>query len=179
MPINDGVVGNLLISRLSERVNELEEIGPRFKNNNQVANNTTTFTEVTDLSYRMNAYENISFRYIIFYSGDATADCKFTVTAPTGAELRYAPSGSVAISDANALTRTEGVSAEGTAFVFGTTSSSLTNFNVAEIVGIVKNGDNSGNLTLLFAQNTQTVANTNVLRDSHLFVYQAYPTREP
>jgi hypothetical protein len=119
-----------------------------------VTNSTTTFADVTELTFSATANKDYIFEaWLIFQSNTATTGIKFAVNGPASPVAvvmnAHIPIGlTLYASDSMMASR---------AYNTGTASASVDTINanlLAHIVGILRNGSTTGNLTVRFAAET-------------------------
>lgn len=132
----------------------------------QTVNNTTTLVDVTQLAVYLAASESVFFEAVVRHNGDSTADIKIAFVAPTGATIRWDNDQSTYISVGDVIIVSNAEIIEGATRAFGAAAGTRT----ITIRGWVVMSTTSGALQMQFAQNTATVANTNILAGSTLRV---------
>lgn len=126
---------------------------------NTTVNNSTTFVNVSGLSFTVGASETWTFQFHVYMISNVAADAKLTLTLPTTpTAVRYG----VASNDPG-VTTNKAATAGGTAIVFSTQG----NDEFVVLAGILRNGASSGTVQLQFAQNTAHVSNSIVYLDSY------------
>ena len=148
-------------------VNQSEPVVVRMKTSDETVNNSTTLQNDDQLYIPLAASETVSFEAFLRSNGDATADIKIAFTAPAGATVRWAPAGGLYVSTADAAAVSSAELTEGSALAFGVPAGATRHIHVT---GRCVNSTTAGNLQLQWAQNTLTVADTNVLASSWLKV---------
>lgn len=131
-----------------------------------VVNNQTTITAVTGFSMPIAAGEEWDFSIILYLQGDAAADAKVVVDAPSGATGHYVMEGSN--TGAAGPTGTSKIEAYDT---YGTVGQAIGTFggtstSVCKIEGTIVNGATAGNVTIKAAQSVATAVDTKVLAGS-------------
>ena len=139
------------------------------KTTTETRNNTVALADDSELKVSLLKKERVQFRFVILYRGDATADIKFAITAPSGASIHYTPSSSLRISGGDTVT-IQNTLFSATAIAYGTDASNGT--RMAEIVGEVNTTGTAGDLTLQWAQAAAVVADTELLAKSYLIVHK-------
>jgi len=134
----------------------------KYKSANETVNNSATLQNDDDLFFSIGANETWTFRFVLFANSGTTPDLKAAVSAPSGASCMYA-----AI-DAEAAVTTPQVTTCGTATAMLTGNGA---YDVYEVVGTVVNGATAGTVTLQWAQNTATAANTIVAAGSYMHAF--------
>lgn len=171
--LRDGTYGNFFLSKVIEKVSNLEEQTPKFKETDQSLTSSTTFTEITDLSYTLGAYEKIAFTYTLYFVSESTDDIKFTLTCPPNSTIKYAPINGMTA--ARAFSAPNVATANSVSFVYGApgygTGSDVA--GMAVITGVVEATGTSGNLIPYFAQQVSGASETKVLKDSYLLISKA------
>lgn len=127
------------------------------KVDNQTVNNSTTLVNDDELKYPLQATQSYYFEFVLNYQGNSSADIKFAITVPSGADLRWSPANSIKIDTSDAIVIQEVITTSGTSVSFG--SNTTTRRNLV-IQGYVDCGSTAGDLQLQWAQDTATVANT-------------------
>lgn len=171
--LNDGTYGNFFLSKVIEKVADLGDQSPRFKETDQSITSSTAFTEINELSYTLGAYEKIAFTYTLYFVSESNTDIKFTLTSPPSSTIKYAAINST--DAARAFSAPNVATANSVSIVYGAPGygSGSDVAGMAVITGVVEATGTSGNLTPLFAQQTSGTQATKVLRDSYLLISRA------
>lgn len=148
-----------------------------WKDSDQTLVNSTTLTNVSDLSYPVRPFEKINFKYIIWYCANVTANIRFAVTAPASANIYYAPTGSIQYSTTGTFVQVQTANASACTINFAglganyVPASPKANSLLAEIVGSIEVGSTGGFLNLQFSQISSVAsANAAILKNSHLII---------
>jgi hypothetical protein len=134
----------------------------KYKSADETVNNSATLQNDDHLFFSIGANETWTFRFVLFANSGTTPDLKAAVSAPSGASCIYA-----AI-DAEAAVTTPQVTTCGTATALLSGNGA---YDVYEVVGTVVNGATAGTVTLQWAQNTATAANTIVAAGSYMHAF--------
>lgn len=138
------------------------------KENTQTVNNSTTLINDDELLVAVRAKERVQFRFSIWYRGDDTADIKFGLIAPSGANIVFGPAAGVRVNGADDVVVQNSSFSTSVSIPVGTDSAN--NPRLFELVGEVRTTGTAGNLQLQWAQASAVVANTQVLGQSYLSV---------
>lgn len=138
----------------------------KVTNADVVVNNSTTTTDVTQLTFPVSATRVYAVEGLFVYTASTAADAKIVLTGPSGASLR--------LSGARLVSTTAGVSGDlegtanaiSTAFVMG--GAGTGNTIGVPVIGRVSTSDAGGNLQVGFAQNTAEVSNATLVQGSWL-----------
>jgi hypothetical protein len=147
-----------------------------WKNSDQSLTNSTTLTNVSDLSYSVRPFEKINFKYIIWYSANISSNIRFAVTTPAFCNVYYGPTGSIQYSTTGTFIQVQTANASACTINFAglgnyTPAAPRSNSVLAEIIGSVEVGNTAGFLNLQFSQaSAAAFANSAVLRNSHLII---------
>lgn len=133
-----------------------------LKTADETVNNSTTPQADDALIIPVAASKTYAFRMMLFLScTSAAADFKFSFTYPTSCTMKWQGMlESVAVASAPAA----GLDQTGTLTQGGAASG----FHVLHIEGVIINSTNAGSVTLNWAQNTATVADSKVLAGSYI-----------
>jgi hypothetical protein len=135
----------------------------RKTSDQNVVNNSTVLTNVTDLVVAVAANTAYEFEAWIMFGVNTTADAKFAFTCPAGATLEWSYAATYVAVDGTTPNQAGRVTGSGTALAIGVTGS-----NAVLIKGTLVVAGTSGNLQLQAAQNTATVANLVVASGSFI-----------
>lgn len=124
------------------------------KASDQTVNNTATLANDSDLSFPVLANAVYELRMLLLYNSGTTPDIKFAWSIPAGLAMTWVVTGF----DTTGVLIFGNIDAEGSTRALGGTGGNV----AAQVTGVVNVGVNSGTLTLQWAQNTATVANTAV-----------------
>lgn len=164
--------------RQKNRISQIfDREGCFWKNSDQVIINTTTLTDVTDLSYPVRPFEKINFKYVIWYCANVTANVRFAVTTPASCNVYYAPTGSIQYSTTGTFVQVQTANASACTINFAglganyVPASPKANSLLAEIVGSIEVGSTGGFLNLQFSQISSVgAANAAILKNSHVII---------
>jgi hypothetical protein len=134
------------------------------KTSNQTVNNSETLVNDSALSVALNASTNYVVWMQLGVLSNATADFKFTFATPTSPT---STAGFVIAGNDDAHDNYQALTASMGAAIPGTSEVNIS------LWGIIRNGSNSGNLQLQWAQNTATAVDTIVGDNSFLCVFPA------
>lgn len=140
-----------------------------YKVTTETVNNSAALQNDDELFYALIAKERVQFQFNLLFRGNATADIQFAVTVPAGATINYTPANSIRISGGDTLVIQPTIFVSGTSFPVGTDPA---NTRLISIIGEVRTTGTAGNLQLQWSQDVATVADTEVLAQSHLIVYR-------
>lgn len=134
----------------------------------QTVTNSATLVDVPELKLPVGKYERILFRYNIFYTTTADGDLKYRVDVPASPTLFRLV--------------TEEQAPAAVAFVSGLLTSEADDTVVAasgtegfiRLTGLISNGATAGEVKFQFAQNTQTSAQSAIIRAGSFLEYRAF-----
>jgi hypothetical protein len=140
-------------------------------------NNTTTFSVssvLSDLTFALVANAFYTLESFIAYDTTTTADFKFRIVLPSGANLRAASLAATTSSTTttNPISQVV-VDATTMDFVMGGGSASTGTLMAGTPCGFIRMGGTGGNLTVTFTQSTATAVNTILKRDSWIALTRA------
>jgi hypothetical protein len=130
-------------------------------------NNSTSLVDVNSLRYYLGENRDIEFEATLYFTGTATADARFSLGGPAGADVVLFGSGSntkLGGSDTVDIADTE--TAFGDVFAAGASA----NTRAVKLSGIIKNGSTAGAVTVRAAQLSAEVSNLTILEGSNLKV---------
>lgn len=139
------------------------------KTTNQTVNNTTTLVDDNQLQIDLLPSNTVFFEAVVRYSGDATADIKIAFNGPSGTTIRWDNYGSIYANSVDAVVVSNSEVTESGSRVFGCAAGART----LSIRGYAQTSTTAGPLKMLFAQNSAVAADTTVLFNSVLKVYNA------
>lgn len=132
------------------------------KSADEIVNNSPTLQDDNHLLFAVGAGQTWVGRFVVFHTGDATADIKFAVTFPASTTVLVA--GKVLNAGSTAVHATGHITAS--AGSLGASGNQAAGLVTEVIFSFVTT--NAGNVTLQWAQNVQTVADTTVKAGSYL-----------
>jgi hypothetical protein len=132
------------------------------KSADEIVNNSTTFQNDNHLLFAVAAGETWVGRFVIFHTGDATADIKFAVTFPASTTIMY---GARVMNASSNAVHTPGLitTSGGSLGASGNSAAGAVTEVMVACVATV-----AGTVTLQWAQNVLTVADTTVKAGSFL-----------
>jgi hypothetical protein len=129
-----------------------------IKTSDETVNNSSALQNDDQLKFAVGTNENWTFRYVVKANSGSTPNLKFAVTAPSGATC------SVDIIDAEgAVTSSNLGCGSSSGLIVGNGAT-----DTYEIIGSIRNGSTSGNVTLQWAQNSADSSNTTVYTGSYV-----------
>jgi hypothetical protein len=169
---------NVETQRQRDRLSQIfNREGCFWKDSDQTLINSTTLTNVSDLSYTVRPFEKINFKYVIWYCANVTANIRFAVTTPASCNVYYVPTGSIQYSTTGTFVQVQTANATACTINFAGLGANYVplqpraNSLLAEIVGSVEVGATGGFLNLQFSQISSVAgANAAILRNSHLII---------
>jgi hypothetical protein len=148
-----------------------------WKTSDQSITNSTTLTNVSELSYPVKPFEKINFKYVVWYCANISANIRFAVTTPASSNVYYAPTGSIQYSTTGTFVQVQTANASACTINFAglgsnyVSASPKANSLLAEIVGSVEVGSTGGFLNLQFSQISSVASATAaILKNSHLII---------
>lgn len=143
-------------------VTELVAHAIAVKATNETVNNSTTYQNDNDLHFPIEADQTTIVSYSLFVFGNSTADIKFQVTGPSGSTVVgsvHAARSSDTVMTVSSLPAIVGASTAGGA-------------QLCTLKATIINGATAGTVNLQWAQNTATVADTQLLAGSSLHAFR-------
>jgi len=134
----------------------------------QTVSNSTTPVDIDGLSTFLINKEAVQFKAVILYRGSDTADIKIGLSAPSGANVWFSPSGGILVGTSDTASVSSVTFSTSSTFQFGCASGNGT--RVAVIIGECKTTGTAGDLKIKFSQNSAEVSDTQVLSQSYLEV---------
>lgn len=134
----------------------------------QTVTNSATLVTVPQLTIPVGTNERVLFRYTIYYTSTATGDFKYRVDVPASPTLyrlgieSFAADGSATV--ASVLT----AEADSTVLFASGTEGFI------RLQGVLSNGSTAGQIIFQFAQNTQTGAQSAIVRAGSHFEYRYF-----
>lgn len=143
----------------------------KWKNAVSTVNNTTTYTDIDDLSFEMLGNESVSFEFLVFYKSGTTPDIKFRMVVPTGAEVYWGTAGGTHLNTAGSVAEFPVEIGGNSAATFGGAGVAAGDERMVKIVGTCETTGTEGTLKLQFAQATADASDTSVLSRSNMKVW--------
>ena len=142
------------------------------KSANETVNNSSTLQDDNDLLYAMAASTSYFFSIFLILTGaSTTADWKFGWTVPASATMFWGPMaagvlGTVIWANTGAASSPAAFLTEGSTLVNG----GINGTHGLALFGIVRNSSTAGNLQFQWAQNTPTVEDNVINKDSLMLI---------
>lgn len=141
------------------------------KTSDETVNNSSTLQDDNDLLYAIAANEVTYFTIQLIYSSSTVADIKTSITVPAGATLRAGPVSGIGFTVSETITFFNALTSSGGAMGnFGGKGAGTERY--VTIVGSVRTGGTSGNVTFQWAQAAAEVSDTKVHTDSYIIVWR-------
>lgn len=142
----DGTITDL---NLIERLHINGQMRPKVMTADQTVNSITSFTNITDLEFPVEASEEWDIDLVCQVDGDSNAEVKFQFIVPSGATLTIAPTNSIKVTTGNSIVaqNTVGASAPIVFDAAGAGNSRLISFQGRLTVGVT-----SGDFQTRFGQ---------------------------
>jgi len=138
----------------------------KVTNADVVVNNTTTTTDVTQLTFPVSSGRVYAIEGLFVYTASTAADAKVVVTGPSGASLRLAGGRLITGTTGTSSDMELSAAAISTSFVMG--GAGTGNTIGVPVIGRLSTSDAGGNMQIGFAQNTADATNTTLVQGSWL-----------
>jgi len=132
-----------------------------LKSADEIVNNSTTYQDDNELFLPVGVNQYWTFELYAIFTGNATADIKFTFTVPAGAVMFWGVQGYF---DGNTDLRDQTQAVVGAAN--GATERGVL------LQGIIDTAAAAGNMQLQWAQNVANASDTTVIKGSSLIAYR-------
>lgn len=178
--LDSGISGITIDSRTKANVTSLTAVNQSdpaltkapvvvYKTATETVNNSNTLQDDDELAIELLPSERAQFKFNLLYRGNATADIKFGLSIPAGATINFCTENGTKINTADTIAIQNVIFSTSSTIQLGTDPS---NTRQATIVGEIRTNGTGGDLQLQWAQNVATVADTDVLAQSHLIVWR-------
>lgn len=134
----------------------------------QTVTNSATLVTVPQLTIAVGKNERVLFRYTVFYTSTATGDLKYRINTPASPTLFRLCTDNVADDVTAGVTSVLTANADSTALLASGTN------GILRLTGVLSNGSTAGSVTFQFAQNTQTAAQSAIIRAGSFFEYRNF-----
>lgn len=134
----------------------------------QTVTNSATLVTVPQLTIAVGKNERVLFRYTVFYTSTATGDLKYRINTPASPTLFRLCTDNVADDVTAGVTSVLTSNADSTALLASGTN------GILRLTGVLSNGSTAGTVTFQFAQNTQTAAQSAIIRAGSFFEYRNF-----